>query len=158
MVLRSKRLMNADLTDSGRAVIADARELAWLLQHPYGTPEHLFYGVSRSRGAATKVLASSGITPEAVRREITRLVGTGIRSPRDPRDCNPPFIPSATRLLEAARQEARKGGAQQTNAAHIALATLSRPSPVIADILTALDADPRNLHAKISRRLSSGSV
>jgi ATP-dependent Clp protease ATP-binding subunit ClpA len=67
-----------------RRVVELAQEEAQSLGHNYIGTEHLLIGlVGQQEGLAAKALASQGITQEALRKEVTEIIGTVYPPPFD---------------------------------------------------------------------------
>src|SRR5581483_7684642 len=91
-------------TERARQIVVLAQEEARTLKHDHIGPEHLLLGLLREQqGMGAKVLESFDITVERVRGEVVRIVGVGDHAGPG----QMPFTPEATRVLEAALQEAR---------------------------------------------------
>ena len=71
-------------TSEARAVVEHAQAEARALRHGYIGTEHLLLGLlDEGHGIAAQTLAAAGLTAEAVRSEIDRLVGDTILSGPD---------------------------------------------------------------------------
>jgi ATP-dependent Clp protease ATP-binding subunit ClpA len=64
-------------TGDARAAVAGAQEHARRLGHRYIGCEHLLLAAVATGGPAAAVLREHGVTPEAVKTEIVRLIGLG---------------------------------------------------------------------------------
>lgn len=120
-----------------RRVLACARSESEQFAHPNIGTEHVLVGILLTGpNAATDLLEVEGVSLDAVRREIVRLVGAGYT----PADRVRPLTPRARDILEQAR----------------ANATLDDPYASVEawHLLQAIVADGSGLAAKILARLS----
>ena len=121
-------------TDSVHAVVRLAAELAGQLGHTYVGTEHLLLACACCEGStAQRVLLKQGISSEAIREKIERIIGRGT-----------PCLPGEGDLTpnaEAVISSARKAGMTKAGSEHI-LAMLTKTEPGCAvNILAALGAD-----------------
>jgi len=65
-------------TSGARAVVELAQQEARTAGHGYAGTEHLLLGLLGAEGVAARVLGDAGVTAEAVRAEIGRLVGDSL--------------------------------------------------------------------------------
>jgi ATP-dependent Clp protease ATP-binding subunit ClpA len=70
-------------TDRARNVVVDAQASARGLGHTYIGTEHILLGLLQGDGIAARVLASLGITADAIKREVLAEVGRGPLNPGD---------------------------------------------------------------------------
>ena len=95
-------MTGCELTRLAQNALRHARESAARLGHGYVGSEHLLLGLlMESRGAAARVLKSSGIQEQAVRKAVAGLVGVGAQN------CGPSqgLTPRCHRIIEAAAGE-----------------------------------------------------
>ena len=82
-------------TQRARRVVVLAQEEARMLNHDYIGTEHILLGLIREgEGVAAKALESLGISLEAVRQQVEKIIGRGQQAPsgisrlrRGPRRC-----------------------------------------------------------------------
>src|SRR5436190_938845 len=100
-----------NFTDRVRRVLQMAREKAARLHHEYVGTEHLLLGVMREeKGIGAQVLREAGVTVEAERSEVLRVLGTQsseASSATPPATPPIPYTPDARASLQLALQEAR---------------------------------------------------
>lgn len=95
-------------TERARKVILLAKEEAKRFNHDYMGTEHILLGLIREgEGVAAAVLQNLGLSPEAVRMEVEKLVQPG---PTTLVSGDIPFTPKAKKVIELAMDEARNLG------------------------------------------------
>ena len=135
-------------TDQSRRAVVLAQEEARHLNHNYIGTEHLLAGLRReNRGAAARALESAGITMDAVRAEIEKLIGRGQQAPSG----HIPFTPRAKKCLELSLREALNLGHHHIGTGHLLLALISQDDCVAVQVLGALGADLGQLRARVTR-------
>src|SRR2546422_2815752 len=103
-------------TERARQVVVLAQEEARTLKHNYIGTEHLLLGLLREEeGLAARVLESLGITLEAVRSQVARIVGQG----ETVTSGQISFTPRAKNVLELALREAKSLGHKYIGTEHI---------------------------------------
>jgi len=133
-------------TDQSRRAVVLAQEEARHLNHNYIGTEHLLAGLRReNRGAAARALESAGITMDAVRAEIEKLVGRGQAAPSG----HIPFTPRAKKCLELSLREALNLGHNHIGPGHMLLALISQDDCVAVRVLSGLGADLGQLRARV---------
>ena len=76
-----------------------------MLKHNYIGTEHILLGLIREgEGVAAKALESLGISLEAVRQEVEKIIGRGQQEPSG----HIPFTPRAKKVLELSLREAQR--------------------------------------------------
>ncbi len=137
-------------TDQSRRAVVLAQEEARHLNHNYIGTEHLLAGLRReNRGAAARALESAGITIDAVRAEIEKLVGRG----QEPTSRHIPFTPPAKKCLELSLREALDLGHNHIGTGHLLLALISQDDSVGVRVLGGLGADLEQLRARVIREI-----
>ena len=137
-------------TDQSRRAVVLAQEEARHLNHNYIGTEHLLAGLRReNRGAAARALESAGITMDAVRAEIEKLIGRGQQAPSG----HIPFTPRAKKCLELSLREALNLGHNHIGTGHLLLALISQDDCVAVRVLGALGADLGQLRARVTREM-----
>ncbi len=137
-------------TDQSRRAVVLAQEEARHLNHNYIGTEHLLAGLRReNRGAAARALESAGITMDAVRAEIEKLVGRGQEAPSG----HIPFTRRAKKCLELSLREALNLGHNHIGPGHMLLALISQGDCVAVRVLGGLGADLGQLRAQVIREI-----
>jgi ATP-dependent Clp protease ATP-binding subunit ClpC len=77
------------------------------LGHSYIGPEHLLVALSLGEGLAADVLRKYGLTAEAIRQQIVRVVGKGAREGRVESKTNTPEVDKYSRDLSKLAQEGK---------------------------------------------------
>jgi hypothetical protein len=124
-------------TDRARRVVVLAQEEARLLNHNYIGTEHILLGlVHEEQGVAARALTELGISLEAVRAEVRKIVGQGQRPPGG----HIPFTPRAKKVLESSLRESLGLGHNYIGTEHILLGLLREGEGVAAQVLVKLGA------------------
>src|SRR5262245_27890685 len=98
-------IMYERFTDRARKVMQLAKQEAQRFNHEYiGTEHILLCLVKEGSGVAANVLKNLGASPDAVRREVTRIVHAGTSDVSGERL---PQTPRAKKVIEYAVEEAR---------------------------------------------------
>jgi len=125
-------------TQRARRVVVLAQEEARLLNHNYIGTEHILLGLIREgEGVAAKALESLGISLDAVRQQVERIIGQGQQAPSG----HIPFTPRAKKVLELSLREAQQLGHNYIGTEHILLGLIREGSGVAAQVLVKLGAD-----------------
>jgi ATP-dependent Clp protease ATP-binding subunit ClpA len=125
-------------TDRARRVVGLAQEEARRLNHNYIGTEHILLGLIREgEGVAAKALESLGISLEAVRQQVEKIIGRGQQAPSG----HIPFTPRAKKVLELSVREAKAPGHDYIGTEHILLGLIREGSGVAAQVLVKLGAD-----------------
>lgn len=105
-------------TPRARQVVVVAQEEALGFVHNYIGSEHILLGLSLAEGSTSaEVLGSMGLTPEALRLKVERIIGRGEEEVDPP----VPFTPRAKNILELALREALSLGHRYVGTEHILL-------------------------------------
>jgi hypothetical protein len=139
------------LSGAAADVLTRAAEHARGLGHRYVRPEHLILAlVDQPDELGGQVLAELEVTPEALRAEVQRRLGSG--APRPSGSLG--VAPQTKRLLDLARSIAKSRGHRCPRTEHILLAVTSRKldSPA-ASLLAACGAEPAQLRDQLTRTL-----
>jgi hypothetical protein len=118
-------------TNRARTVVVAAQEEARLLGHDHIGTEHLLLGLMAGDGVAAKVLLSTGLTPEVVRRPIIDTLGPKPESSWS----HIPFTPRAKKVLELSLREALSLGHNYIGTEHILLGLIREGEGMGAQIL-----------------------
>jgi ATP-dependent Clp protease ATP-binding subunit ClpC len=125
-------------TQRARRVVVLAQEEARMLDHNYIGTEHILLGLIREgEGVAARALESLGISLEAVRQQVEKIIGRGQQAPSG----HIPFTPRAKKVLELSLREAKAFGHNYIGTEHILLGLIREGSGVAAQVLVKLGAD-----------------
>ncbi len=128
-----------------------AQEEARRLGHNFIGTEHLLLGlIEDGEGVAAKALESLGISLEAVREKVRRIVGPGGTAGTG----SPPFTPGAKKVLEFSLREALQLGHNYIGTEHILLGLVREGQGVAAQVLGESGADPARVRREVIDRLS----
>jgi hypothetical protein len=138
-------------TDRARRVVVLAQEEARHLNHNYIGTEHILLGlIHEGEGVAAEALERMGVSLEAVRAEVERIVGRGIAGPRG----QIPFTPRAKKVLELSLREALQLGHDYLGTEHILLGLLREGDGVAAEVLTGLGAELGRVRQQVTEILA----
>jgi len=136
------RPMFERFTERARQVVVLAQEEARGLSHNYIGTEHLLLGVLRlDGGVAIEVLSRFGLSAEAAREDVKRIVGLGVEGTPG----QIPFTPRAKSALELSLRESAALGDKHIDAEHILLALARVRDGVAARILVDAGVDAASL-------------
>ena len=134
-------------TDQSRRAVVLAQEEARRLGHDYVGTEHLLAGLRLEKlGAGARALKSAGISLDAIRREIERLVGRGTEPLS--RSGHISFTSPAKECLELSLREAVNLGHGSISTGHLLLGLISKDDCVAVQVLGGLGADLEQLRAR----------
>jgi ATP-dependent Clp protease ATP-binding subunit ClpC len=137
-------------TDRSRRAVVLAQEEARHLNHNYIGTEHLLAGLRRENlGVAARALGSAGITMDAVRAEIEKLVGRGQLAPSG----HIPFTPRAKKCLELSLREALTLGHNHIGTGHLLLGLIGNDDCVAVQVLGGLGTDLGQLRVRVIREI-----
>ena len=109
-----------------------------MLNHNYIGTEHILLGLIREgEGVAARALESLGISLDAVRQQVEKIIGRGQQAPSG----HVPFTPRAKKVLELSLREAKALGHDYIGTEHILLGLIREGSGVAAQVLVKLGAD-----------------
>ncbi|WP_167143287.1 ATP-dependent Clp protease ATP-binding subunit [Canibacter zhoujuaniae] len=138
-------------TDRARRVIVLAQEEAKLLNHNYIGTEHILLGlIHEGGGVAAKALEQLEISLEAVREQVTEMIGKGSQTPSG----HIPFTPRAKKVLELSLREALQLGHNYIGTEHMLLGLLREGEGVAAQVLVKLGADLNRARQTVIQLLS----
>ena len=141
-------------TDRARRVVVLAQEEARMLNHNYIGTEHILLGlIHEGEGVAAKALESMGISLEAVRDQVTEIIGRGQTAPAG----HIPFTPRAKKVLELSLREALQLGHNYIGTEHILLGLIREGEGVAAQVLQKLGADLNRVRQQVIQLLSGYS-
>jgi prophage maintenance system killer protein len=137
-------------SDRARQAVTLAQEEARELDHNYIGTEHILLGLLRvPEGVAAKVLATFGVSPEAVRAQVEEIIGRGSETPRG----HIPFTPRSKKVLELALREALQLGHNYIGTEHILLGLVREGEGVAAQIMVKLGADLPRVRQRVTEML-----
>jgi ATP-dependent Clp protease ATP-binding subunit ClpC len=137
-------------TDRAQRVVVLAQEEARMLNHNYLGTEHILLGlIGEGEGVAAKALESLGISLEAVRQQVEKIIGQGQQAPAG----HIPFTPRAKKVLELASREALQLGHDYIGTEHILLGLIREGEGVAAQVLVTLGADLNRVRQQVIRLL-----
>ncbi|MBD2538423.1 ATP-dependent Clp protease ATP-binding subunit [Coleofasciculus sp. FACHB-SPT36] len=137
-------------TDKAVRVIMLSQEEARRLGHNLVGTEQLLLGlIAEGTGVAAKVLIDQGITLQACRIEVEKIIGRGSRFV--PSEI--PFTPKVKRVFEQAFLEAKAFGHNYVGPEHLLLGLIQEGEGVAAKVLQNLNADPDNIRTAVIRML-----
>jgi ATP-dependent Clp protease ATP-binding subunit ClpC len=141
-------------TDRARRVVVLAQEEARMLNHNYIGTEHILLGlIHEGEGVAAKALESMNISLEAVRNQVTEIIGRGQTAPAG----HIPFTPRAKKVLELSLREALQLGHNYIGTEHILLGLIREGEGVAAQVLQKLGADLNRVRQQVIQLLSGYS-
>jgi ATP-dependent Clp protease ATP-binding subunit ClpC len=141
-------------TDRARRVVVLAQEEARMLNHNHIGTEHILLGlIHEGQGVAAKALESLGISLEAVRQQVTEIIGQGQQAPSG----HIPFTPRAKRVLELSLREAQEFGHGYIGTEHILLGLIREGDGVAAQMLVKLGADLERTRQQVVQLLHDGA-
>ncbi len=125
----------ARFTGSARVVVVRAQEEAQRLRHNHIGTEHLLLGLLvEEEGVGAQALQGAGITLDAARTEVEKIIGCG-QEPPSRRHI--PFTPRSKKVLELALREALKLNHNYIGTEHILLGLLREGEGVGAQTIVA---------------------
>ena len=133
-------------TESSRRVVVLAQEEARMLDHNYIGTEHILLGlIHEGDGIAAQAIESTGLTLDAARAEVERMIGRGASAPSG----HIPFTPRAKKVLELALRQALALKKSYIGPEHILLGLIREGDGVGAQILERLAAPLPVLRAQV---------
>jgi len=141
-------------TERARKVILLAKEEAKRFNHDYMGTEHILLGlIKEGEGVAAAVLQNLGLSPEAIRMEVEKLVQPG---PTTLVSGDIPFTPKAKKVIELAMDEARNLGHNYIGTEHLLLGLIREGEGVAAQVLQNLGLDLDKVRSEVMNLLGSG--
>jgi hypothetical protein len=142
-------------TDRARRVVVLAQEEARHLNHNYIGTEHILLGlIHESEGIAARALTALDISLEAVRGEVTEIVGRGAEQPSG----HIPFTPRAKKVLELSLREALQFGHNYIGTEHILLGLIREGEGVAAQVLVKLGAGFGRVRQQVGQLLADAGA
>ena len=151
--------MSRPFTDRARRVVVLAQDEARLLNHDDLGTEHLLLGLIREgegvavEGVAVRALESLGISLEAVRAQVQKIIGPGQNAPTS----HIPFTPRAKKVLELSFREALQLHHDDIGTEHLLLGLIGEGEGVAAQVLIQLGADLSRVRQRVIE-LRSGAA
>ncbi len=119
-----------------------AQESAAELGHSYVGTEHLLLGIAREgQGPGARVLMAAGLSAEALRAALVRLVGLGMAGGLPTQG----LTPRCRQGLELALVEARRCQARQADTGHLLTGLLRQSDSAAGRVILSAGRDPRQL-------------
>ena len=132
-------------TERGREVLKLALTEASHFNHDHIDPAHLLVGLfQEERGVAAQALTASGLTLEAVRERIGRILGYGEED-----GGAKPLTLRAKKILDLALGATSRLGDERVDTEHLLLALASEPEGTAAEVLADLGVGQRALRAEV---------
>jgi len=137
-------------TEKAIAVVMAAQEEARRLGHNFVGTEQILLGLLHVKNTvALTVLTELGVTPEAARTEVEKIIGRGggFVPPEIP------FTPKTKRVFERAFQESRQLDSRYIGPEHLLLSLVQEGESVAAKVLDNLDIDLAKVRTDVIRAL-----
>lgn len=147
--------MFSRFTERARKVIILAKEEAKRFNHDYIGTEHILLGlIKEGEGVAAAVLQNLGLSLEAIRLEVEKLVQPG---PPTVVSGDIPFTPKAKKVIELATDEARNLGHNYIGTEHLLLGLIREGEGVASQVLTNLGLDLNKVRQEVMSLLGSAT-
>lgn len=141
----------SNFTPRAQRVVQLARKEAERFNHPYAGTEHLLMGlIALGEGVAVVVLDNMGISLEAVRLEVEKIVGQG---PGLKTAGQVPFTPRSKKVFQLAMAEAQSLGHSYVGTEHILLGLIHEGEGIAGQVLRNLDVDLDDARVEIMKEL-----
>lgn len=141
-----ERFMFEKFTPESIQVIRRAQEEASRLGHQFVGTEQILLGLlAEDTGVAAKVLKSAGVTLEAARIEVEKIIGRG----RGIKGAEFPFTPRGKQVLDFALEESSKLGDSYIGTEHLLLGSLQVIDGVAVRVLQILGVDLQQLRQQV---------
>lgn len=139
-------------TQEARQVVVLAQEEARALKHSYIGTEHILLGLLREEEehGATGPLQALGVTLDAARERVSRIVGIGDEESGG----QIPFTPRAKKVLELSLREALALGHDWIGPEHILLGVARENEGVASHVLLDFDAESLRVRNQVIRALA----
>lgn len=132
-------------SDGTRRTLVLAQEEARLLEHPVMSSEHLLLGLlAQGAGGAAEALASAGVTLEAARGVVGRLV-----PPARGAQGGTLFTSGAKRALEHALRAALAQGDDEIQPEHLLLGLVTPADGIVASVLAEFGTNPDDIRRRV---------
>jgi len=141
-------------TERARRVVVFAQEEARDLNHNYIGTEHLLLGLLRDADSvAGRALRELDISQDAVREQVTEIIGRGKRSPSG----HIPFTPRAKKVLELSLREALQLNHNYIGTEHVLLGLVGEGEGVAAQVLIKLGGSLGRVRDKVIQLAPPGT-
>ncbi|MDF2588903.1 MAG: clpC [Anaerocolumna sp.] len=138
--------MNDKYTESARAAITFATEIAYKLSHNYVGTEHLLIGLLEADGVASKVLEKNGVDVDKVVELVNQLIAPNSSMEVSEVDG---FTPRSKRILDQSYKEAIRLKAQLIGTEHILIALIKESDCIAVRLLNTLGINVQKLYVDI---------
>lgn len=150
-----RTVMFERFTDRARRAIVEAQENARDLNHNYLGCEHLVLGLlSIGEGMAWESLGALGVSLDAARGQVRRIIGEGGSTPEG----HLPFTPRAAKALELAQTVSDELGHNYVGTEHVLLGVLREGRNVGCRMLTELGHTPDAVRSKVLETMGSAQA
>jgi ATP-dependent Clp protease ATP-binding subunit ClpC len=147
--------MFSRFTERARKVIILAKEEAKRFNHDYIGTEHILLGlIKEGEGVAAAVLQNLGLSLEAIRLEVEKIVQPG---PPTVVSGDIPFTPKAKKVIELATDEARNLGHNYIGTEHLLLGLIREGEGVASQVLANLGLDLNKVRQEVMSLLGSAT-
>jgi ATP-dependent Clp protease ATP-binding subunit ClpC len=147
--------MFSRFTERARKVIILAKEEAKRFNHDYIGTEHVLLGlIKEGEGVAAAVLQNLGLSLEAIRLEVEKIVQPG---PPTVVSGDIPFTPKAKKVIELATDEARNLGHNYIGTEHLLLGLIREGEGVASQVLTNLGLDLNKVRQEVMSLLGAAT-
>lgn len=141
-------------TEKSIAVIMAAQEEARRSRHRYVGTEQILLGLIQVQDSlAAAVLAESGVTLDAARREVEAIVGQGTR----PVAPELPFTPKTKQILEQGLDQARRLNHPYVGPEHLLLSLIQDQDNVAVKVLNQLGVSLEEMQQRIIQRANAAA-
>lgn len=138
-----------------RGVVTSAQREAVLLKHDYIGSEHLLLGLLREgEGLAARALTSLGVSLEAAREWVAKVVGVGAEETSG----HLPFTPRAKKTLELTLRESMRLGSDHIGTEHLLLGLIREGESVGVQTLLGLRVDLERLRERVLEGMEAGGA
>lgn len=132
-----------------REAMGRAQDQARVLHHNYVGTEHILLGLlGTDFGLAARILMRAGADPQHALAAIEQIIGHG---PVEPPDGPLRFTPRSKKVLELARQEAKRDHSPHVRGEHVLLGLAREGEGVAAAILTQFGIGYDGLRRRLDR-------
>ncbi len=138
--------MNDKFTESARAAISFATEVAYKLSHNYVGTEHLLIGLLEADGVASTILEKNGVQVDKVIELVNQLIAPSTTMEAVEVDG---FTPRAKRILDQSIKEAYRLKTQQVGTEHILIALIKETDCIAVRLLNTLGINVQKLYVDI---------
>ena len=147
-------IMDQSLSDHSQQVMKLAWDESARLLHEYIGTEHILLGLaSDSESWVAELLKSMGASLDRIRSEVEAIIGTGMPG-GSPDELG--LSQRATRVIEFAREEAKRLGSKLAGPEHLLLGICHEVNSTAAQVLCDLRVSPDSLQKIVWKRLNRG--